>query len=108
LLPGGFVIVKKGEHGSVLFAGGEVVPLPGYPAQRVVDPTGAGDCFAGALMGYLAGVGDCSHAHLHRAMAYGTVTASLALEDFSLNRLCRIDRAHIDARLAEFERLLNL
>ena len=107
-LPGGFVVIKKGEHGSLLFAEGEVVPLPGYPARKVIDHTGAGDCFAGAMMGHLAAVGDCAHPTLHRALAYGTVTASLALEDFSLHRLRGIDRGEIDRRLAEFERMLTL
>ena len=104
---GGFVIVKKGEHGSLLFAGGDVSAMPGFPALEVVDPTGAGDSFAGGLMGHLAGCGDNWPAALPRAMAYGTVVASFALEDFSLRRLQQIARGDIDARLARFEAMLR-
>ena len=104
---GGFVIVKKGEHGSLLFAGGEVSALPGFPAREVVDPTGAGDSFAGGLMGHLAGCGENWPAALPRAMAYGTVVASFALEDFSLHRLQQIGRGDIDARLGQFEAMLR-
>ncbi len=104
----GFVIVKKGEHGSLLFADGRVTALPAYPARRVVDPTGAGDAFAGGLMGHLAAVGGWSVPALRKAIAYGTVTASFALEDFSLEGLRRTDRAAVDARLAEFEQMLRL
>ena len=100
-----FVVVKKGEHGSLLFFDGEVHPMPGYPVVEVVDPTGAGDCFAGAMMGYLAAEGAVDRRTLHRAAAYGTVTASVNLEDFSLNRLLMTTRDDIDARMAQFERL---
>jgi len=103
----GFVVVKKGEHGSLLFAGGKVFPLPGYPARKVVDPTGAGDTFAGAMMGWLAAERKSDVAALRRAIACGTVTASIQLEDFSLNRLLVTSRAEIDARLEEFRQLLR-
>ncbi|RPI60110.1 MAG: sugar kinase, partial [Planctomycetaceae bacterium] len=96
-----FCIVKKGEHGSLLFAGGKVYAMPSYPTFNVVDPTGAGDCFAGAMMGYLAAQDRCDVATLRRAIAYGTVTASIELEDFSLNKLLRTNQQEIDARLRE-------
>jgi len=105
---GGFVIVKKGEHGSMLFADGKVTALPAYPACRVADPTGAGDSFAGGMMGHLAACGAGWRAALPRAMAYGTVLASFALEDFSLGRLLEITRSDIDERLAEYEDMLRL
>ena len=98
-----FVVVKKGEHGSLLFADGEVSALPGFPMLDVVDPTGAGDSFAGAMMGYLTEQDRLDRATLRRAMAYGTVTASIVLEDFSLNRLLATTRQDIDARLRRFE-----
>jgi sugar/nucleoside kinase (ribokinase family) len=98
-------VVKKGEHGSLLFVGDNVCPLPSYPCANVVDPTGAGDTFAGAMMGYLADRNRCDEATLRRAIAYGTVTASLELEDFSLNRLFGVTREDIDDRLAEFRHL---
>ena len=97
-----FVVLKKGEHGSLLFAGGEVYPMPGYPTANVVDPTGAGDSFAGAMMGHLSAEDRCDVGALRRAIAYGTVTASFGLEDFSLNRFLRTTRQEIDVRLREF------
>jgi sugar/nucleoside kinase (ribokinase family) len=100
-----FVVIKKGEHGSLLFAGGKVYPLPGYPADKVVDPTGAGDSFAGGMMGYIAEKDSADSETLHRAIAYGTVVASIELEDFSLNRFTQISRGDIDARFAEFKEL---
>jgi len=103
----GFVVVKKGEHGSLLFADGKVCALPSYPTFRVIDPTGAGDSYAGAMMGYLAGVGRVDGDALRRAIAYGTVTASFSLEDFSLRRLLTADRQQIEARMREFEELVR-
>jgi len=100
-----FVVVKKGEHGSLLFVDGKVYPVPGYPSVRVVDPTGAGDSFAGGMMGYIASRNIVDSETLHRAIAYGTIVASIELEDFSLNRLMEITRDDIDARLDEFREL---
>jgi len=95
-----FVVVKKGEHGALLLAregegermaeGRLVCPLPGFPCPEVCDPTGAGDSFAGGLMGHLARIGKHDFASLRRAMAYGTVVASFTVEDFSLRRLERL------------------
>jgi sugar/nucleoside kinase (ribokinase family) len=93
-----FVVVKKGEHGCLLFADGQVSPLPSYPSAAVVDPTGAGDTFAGAMMGCLAEEGRFDAPTLRKAAAFGAVTASLNLEDFSLNRLLTTTREEIDAR----------
>jgi cytidine kinase len=103
----GFVVIKKGEHGSLLFAEGNVFPMPGYPAEQVVDPTGAGDSFAGAMMGCLAARNRRDLASLRRAIACGTVTASFNLEDFSLNRFFRTTREEIDDRLLRFLRSLG-
>lgn len=97
-----FVIVKKGEHGSLLIMDGKAYPMPGYPAVKVVDPTGAGDCFAGAMMGYLAAEDKVDPRTIRTAIAYGTITASIELEDFSLNKLLTTKREDIDARLNEF------
>ena len=105
-----FVLVKKGEHGSLLLADGRVYALPGYPMSDVIDPTGAGDSFAGAMMGYLAANsagGDCNREMLLRAIAYGTVTASFVLEDFSIRKLLTITREDIEARLNEFRELVT-
>jgi len=100
-----FVVVKKGEHGSLLFAGDDVFALPGFPTVDVVDPTGAGDSFAGAMMGYVAAEDSGEPDTLRRAMAYGTVTASILLEDFSLNRFLETDRTEIDERLRQYREL---
>ncbi|NLF30986.1 MAG: sugar kinase [Planctomycetes bacterium] len=97
-----FVVVKKGEHGSVLLTDGRIFVLPAYPSLTVVDPTGAGDSFAGAMMGHIAAAGAADPATLLTGMAYGTVVASLELEDFSLDRLRHLTRADIDARFEEF------
>ncbi len=103
-----FVVVKKGEHGCLLLAGGEVVALPSYPCASVVDPTGAGDSFAGGMMGHLAAVDRVDPTSLKRALACGTVIASFTLEDFSLDRLQRAERAEVDDRLAGFVEMLRL
>ena len=100
------VIIKKGEHGSLLVRPDVRFALPAYPAEEVVDPTGAGDSFAGGLMGYLASVGETTAEELKRAMAYGTVVASFNIEDFSCNRFQQVSREHIDQRLAEFRDML--
>lgn len=103
-----FLVIKKGEHGSLLFTGGKVYALPAYPAHQVVDPTGAGDSFAGAMMGHLAAANAFDAVALRRALAYGTVTASLELEDFSLNRLMTVTREEIDQRYAEYVSMVSL
>ncbi len=103
-----FVVVKKGEHGSLLFADGRTFVLPAYPSTKVVDPTGAGDSFAGAMMGYVAAAGASDPRTLLTGMAYGTVVASLELEDFSLDRLRHITRAEIDQRFDEFAGMMEI
>lgn len=108
-----FVILKKGEHGAMLFTSGGVSVLPAYPLAEVVDPTGAGDSFAGGLMGALAAEEGTPQAkddwpiRLRRAMAHGTVAASFTVEDFSLNRLKRLDRPQLHERLDQYRRMLS-
>jgi sugar/nucleoside kinase (ribokinase family) len=82
-----FVVIKKGEHGAMFFAEHETYVLPAYPTDRVVDPTGAGDSFAGGMMGYLASRGQFDGRALKEAMAYGILVASYTVEDFSLDRM---------------------
>ena len=100
-----FVVVKKGEHGCVLVEGDRVATLPAYPAEgsRVVDPTGAGDSFAGGAMGHLASIGRSDFDAVQTALAWGTVTASFTIEAFSLDRLTHLTRAEIDERLRAFQ-----
>jgi sugar/nucleoside kinase (ribokinase family) len=102
-----FVIIKKGEHGAMLFSHEGVFVMPAFPTENVVDPTGAGDSFAGGVMGYLASVDDQPPGRLRRAMAYGTVIASLTVEDFGLDRLKRTDRKEIDDRLHWYQKMLE-
>ena len=96
----GVVVVKKGESGSLLCSsGGEKFLLPAFPADEVRDPTGAGDSFAGGFMGYLAQKGQTDFETLRTAIAYGTVTASFTINDFSLKGLEAISKSDIEKRL---------
>ncbi len=100
-----YVIIKKGEHGSILSSPQGMFIAPAYPLKKLVDPTGAGDSFAGGLMGYLASAQGSVDANLRRAMVYGSVTASFCCEGFGLNRTTKITRAAIEARVKELEKL---
>jgi len=100
-----FVVIKKGEHGAVLFSRKETFCAPALPITKVVDPTGAGDTFAGGCVGYIARRGCFAPAVLRRAVIYGSVMASFAVEDFSLNRLRRVGKADIVARYQRFKKL---
>jgi cytidine kinase len=95
------VIIKKGEHGALVIAPGSTFCMPAYPLDEVVDPTGAGDSFAGGFMGYLAHAGAVTPENLRRAVAYGSVVASFTCQGFSLDALQHIGRAEIDARYRE-------
>ena len=87
-----YVIIKKGEHGSLLFSNEGIWSAPSYPLERVVDPTGAGDSFAGSLIGFLAQSGDISRENIHRAMAHGGAVASATVQDFSLQSLRELSK----------------
>jgi sugar/nucleoside kinase (ribokinase family) len=102
-----FVVIKKGEHGAMFFGDGEMYVLPAYPTLRVVDPTGAGDSFAGGMMGYLAEQGNFEPKTLKTALAYGTLMASFTVEDFSLDRLRTIGREDLDRRMEQYKRMLT-
>jgi sugar/nucleoside kinase (ribokinase family) len=101
-----FVIIKKGEHGAMFLSAGETFVMPAYPVAEVVDPTGAGDSFAGGFMGYLASTGQTDMNALKKAMAFGTVVASFTVEDFSLRRFQRTDRDEIDRRLQQYRQMM--
>jgi cytidine kinase len=101
-----FVAIKKGEHGAIFFSDHETYVLPAYPTPDVIDPTGAGDTFAGAMMGYLAEQNNFDPATLKKAMAYGIVTASYTVEDFSLDRLKNIERPDLELRMDKYQRML--
>ena len=99
------VIIKKGSHGSILSGPRGFFICPAYPLHKVVDPTGAGDSFVGAIMGYLASnKGSIDH-HIRRAMIYGSVVASFCCEGFGLMRTTKVKRGEIEKRVKELEKL---
>ena len=114
-----FVIVKKGEHGCLIAHKDGLAMLPAYPAEEVIDPTGAGDTFAGGMMGYIAAQADngpgggktknlASFEIIQAAVGFGTVTASFNIESFSLTRLQRLKRGELDARHKEFAKMVRV
>jgi sugar/nucleoside kinase (ribokinase family) len=102
-----FVVIKKGEHGALLFEGENIFYAPALPLAEVFDPTGAGDTFAGGLMGYLAMTGEVSFDNLKRAIIYGSAMASFCVEKFSTERLLNLSKVDIDARIDKFVKLVN-
>jgi sugar/nucleoside kinase (ribokinase family) len=105
-----FVVVKKGEHGAVLVHKDGTAVVPAFPLEidGVVDPTGAGDSFAGGFMGYLAASGELDFPTMQAGMAWGTVTASFTLGSFGLDGLCSTTREDLDARMSDFRKITNI
>lgn len=99
------VVIKRGEHGAILVRGRRVFSVPGLPLRRVFDPTGAGDSFAGGFLGVLTASGRLDEAALRRAMIYGSVMGSFAVEKFGLERLRRLTRQQIRERARQFHDL---
>ncbi len=102
-----FLIIKKGEHGALLFHGDNVFFAPALPLEEVFDPTGAGDTFAGGFMGHLAKTGDISFDNMKRAIIVGSAMASYCVEKFGPTRLKEINKEDIDRRLEQFKELVN-
>lgn len=102
-----YVIIKKGEHGALLFHNDEVFYAPALPIEEVFDPTGAGDTFAGGFMGYLAKTNDISFDNMKRAIIVGSAMASFCVEKFGPTRLKEITKEDIDARVQQFKDLVN-
>ncbi len=102
-----FAVVKKGEHGAIFFSKNTTYVLPAFPTGSVVDPTGAGDSFAGGMMGYITEQDDFSPATMKKALAYGVLVASFNVEDFSLDQMQRIERNDLDRRMAEYQEMLT-
>jgi sugar/nucleoside kinase (ribokinase family) len=98
-----FVVIKKGEHGCLLFANNLFFSAPAFPLEDIHDPTGAGDCFAGAFAGYLANADRVDHDTLRKAVVYGSVIASYNVEAFSLGRLQTLTQQEIDQRYQLFK-----
>jgi len=101
------LVVKRGEYGVLMFTADSVFAAPAYPLEEVFDPTGAGDTFAGGFMGFLANTGDLSEEGLRQAIVFGSVMASFNVEDFSLDRMKRLDYKEIEARYRSFKALTS-
>lgn len=102
-----YLVIKKGEHGALLFHGDNVFFAPALPLEDVFDPTGAGDTFAGGFMGHLAKTGDISFDNMKRAIIVGSAMASFCVEKFGPTRLKEITKEDIDRRLQQFKELVN-
>jgi len=100
------IIIKKGEHGALMCRDGICFAAPSYPLEEVVDPTGAGDSFAGGFIGYLAHTGDTSERNIRKAIIYGSTMASYNVEGFSLDRLRRLTPRDISSRYNEFKEIV--
>ncbi len=102
------VIIKRGEYGAVLMKGNRLFCLPAFLLEKVVDPTGAGDTFAGGVIGYLSQMKRLNYDELRKAVVYGTVMASFAVESFSLERLFSISRKDINERIKKFKQQVGI
>lgn len=102
-----YLVIKKGEHGALLFHENEIFSAPGLPLEEVFDPTGAGDTFAGGFVGHLARSGDISFTNMKRAVIYGSAMASFCVEKFGPERLVDLSPDEIDARAQQFVQLAD-
>jgi sugar/nucleoside kinase (ribokinase family) len=98
------VIIKKGEHGALLFYEEQIFSAPAYPLESIYDPTGAGDCFAGGFIGYIAKTDDISYENMKRAVIYGSTLASFCVEQFSLDGIRDLSHLEINDRFNDFKR----
>ncbi len=102
------VVIKRGEYGAMLFHRDAILAVPAYPLEKVHDPTGAGDSFAGGFMGYLAGRRKIDHSSLRRAMIYGSVMGSFAVEQLGVERLCKLTRREVEVRARALVRMTSI
>ncbi|MEO1588375.1 MAG: PfkB family carbohydrate kinase, partial [Bacteroidota bacterium] len=102
-----FVVIKKGEHGALLFNGDEIFSAPGLPLDEVFDPTGAGDTFAGGFIGHIASTGDTSFANMKRAIIMGSSLASFCVEKFGPEQLMNLTQQQIHGRVSQFVQLAD-
>ncbi|RNJ74625.1 MAG: sugar kinase [Nitrosopumilus sp. D6] len=101
------VVIKKAEHGSLMFYDDMIFPSPGFSLEGVVDPTGAGDSFAGAMIGYMASKGSTSMSVIKKAAVYGNIMGSFAVEGYGLDRLLGISKRDIAGRLRTYEKMIR-
>ena len=102
------LIVKRGEYGALMFSKEGIFWAPSYPLEEVIDPTGAGDSFAGGFMGFIAGQGIAEHVGYKTAVVFGSVIASFTVENFSVKRLAQLRRSDVDKRFSAFIQLSRL
>jgi sugar/nucleoside kinase (ribokinase family) len=103
-----YLIIKKGEHGALLFHGDKIFSAPALPLEEVFDPTGAGDTFAGGFIGYLAKTGDLSFENMKRAVIWGSAMASFTVEKFGTERIADLTKEEINDRLRTFKELVSV
>ncbi|MCW3976033.1 MAG: PfkB family carbohydrate kinase, partial [Candidatus Bathyarchaeota archaeon] len=104
-----YVVIKKGEHGAILFMdnGDLIFPAPAFPLEEVVDPTGAGDSFGGGFIGYIESTDNLSERTLKEAVIYGNVMGSFVVEDFSVNRFLKLSINDIQERFEKYRNLVS-
>ncbi len=102
-----YVIIKKGEHGSLMFFDDVIFPSVGFSLEDVVDPTGAGDSFAGAMIGYLASKNSISFSSIKKAVVYGNVLGSFAVEKYGLDGLLQLKKMDISKRIKQYEKMIR-
>ena len=102
-----YVVIKKGEHGSLLFYEDMIFPSVGFSLDSVLDPTGAGDSFAGAMIGYLASKKKTSISEIKKSVVYGNVMGSFAVERYGLDGLLRLKKSNITKRVKQYEKMLS-
>ena len=102
-----YVIIKKAEHGSLLFYEDAIFPSPGFPLENIVDPTGAGDSFAGAMIGYLASKKKTDLSSIKKSIIYGNVMGSFAVQKYGLGRLLELTKADITKRVKQYEKMVS-
>lgn len=102
-----YVIIKKGEHGSLMFFDDVIFPSAGFSLEDVVDPTGAGDSFAGAMIGYLASKNSTNLSSIKKAVVYGNVLGSFAVEKYGLDGLLKVKKSDIAKRVKQYEKMIR-
>jgi sugar/nucleoside kinase (ribokinase family) len=102
-----YVIIKKGEHGSLLFFDDVIFPSVAFSLEDIVDPTGAGDSFAGAMIGYLASKKSTSLSEIKKAVIYGNVLGSFAVEKYGIDGLTKITKSNIESRVKKYQNMIN-
>ncbi len=101
------LVIKRGEYGALMFKDKKIFTAPAYPLESVFDPTGAGDCFAGGFMGYLANTMNFEESNIRKAIIFGSVMASYNVEAFSLEKIKSLDYSEIKKRFEDFKKLTH-